>query len=47
MNEVLSDFKSLTRDTKSKLLSSYCLDAYGSFYDKSVCQFSIAWRKTT
>jgi len=49
-NEVLSDFKSLTRDTKSKLLSSYCLDAYGSqlwpFFDKSVCQFFTAWRKT-
>ena len=44
-NEVLSDFKSLTRDTKSKLLSSYCLDAYGSqlwpFYDKSESHFFI------
>ena len=39
-NEVLSDFKHLTRVVKAQLLSSYCLDANASqlwpFYDKSV-----------
>ena len=39
-NQVMNDFKYLCRNIKSQLLSSYCLDAYGSqlwhFYDKSV-----------
>ena len=40
----------LYRNIKSQLLSSYCLDAYGSklwpFYDKSVASFYVAWRRT-
>ena len=39
-NQVMNDFKYLYSNIKSQLLSSYCLDAYGSqlrpFYDKSV-----------
>ena len=35
---------------KSQLLSSYCLDAYGSqlwpFYDRSVKCIYVAWRRT-
>ena len=38
-NQVMNDFKYLYRNIKSQLLSSYCLDAYGSqlwpLYDKS------------
>ena len=49
-NQVMSDFKYLYRSIKSQLLSSYCLDAYGSqlwpFYDKSVKFFYVAWRRT-
>ena len=29
-NEVMSDFKSLSRNVKSQLFSTFCLDAYGS-----------------
>ena len=29
-NEVMSDFKSLSRNAKSQLFSTFCLDAYGS-----------------
>ena len=40
----------LYRTIKSQLLSSYCLDAYGSqlwpFYDKSVKSCYVAWRRT-
>ena len=28
--EVMSDFKSLSRNVKSQLFSTFCLDAYGS-----------------
>ena len=46
----MNDFKYLYRNIKSQLLSSYCLDAYGSqlwpFYDKSVKLFYVAWRRT-
>ena len=46
----MNDFKYLYRNIKSQLLSSYCLDAYGSqlwlFYDKSVKSFYVAWRRT-
>ena len=49
-NQVMNDFKYLYRNIKSHLLSSYCLDAYGSqlwpFYDKSVKLFYVAWRRT-
>ena len=49
-NQVMNDFKYLYRNIKSQLLSSYCLDAYGSqlwpFYDKSVKLFYVAWRRT-
>ena len=49
-NEVLADFKNVTCDIKSRLLSTYCLDVYGCqlwpFYDKCVNQFYVAWRKT-
>ena len=48
-NQVMNDFKYLYRNIKSQLLSSYCLDAYGSqlwpFYDKSVKLFYVAWRR--
>ena len=46
----MNDFKYLYSNIKSQLLSSYCLDAYGSqlwpFYDKSVESFYVAWRWT-
>ena len=29
-NEVMPDFKSLSRNVKSQLFSTFCLDAYGS-----------------
>ena len=45
----MNDFKYLYKNIKSQLLSSYCLDAYGSqlwpFYDKSVKSFYVAWRR--
>ncbi len=49
-NSVLYDFKDIPCDTKSRLLSTYCLDLYGSTlwnYCKSdVDYFYVAWRKT-
>ena len=39
-NSVLYDFKYVSSDVKSRLLSTYCLDAYGSNLEVNV-----AWRK--
>ena len=48
-NEVMSDFKSLSRNVKSQLFSTFCLDAYGSqlwlFFNNSVKLYYTAWRK--
>ena len=48
-NEVMSDFKSLSRDVKCQLFSTFCLDAYGSqlwpFFPNSVKLYYTAWRK--
>ena len=48
-NELLSDFKVLSRDMKSNLFATYCLDAYGSqlwpFYNKLCDVYYCAWRK--
>ena len=46
--QFMNDFKYLYRNIKSQLLSSYCLDAYGSqlwpFYEESF--YVVAWRRT-
>ena len=48
-NEVMSDFKSLSRNVKSQLFSTFCLDAYGSqlwpFLNNSVKLYYTSWRK--
>ena len=48
-NEVMSDFKSLSRNVKSQLFSTFCLDTYGSqlwpFFNNSVKLYCTAWRK--
>ena len=45
----MSDFKSLSRNVKSQLFSTFCLDAYGSqlwpFFNNSVKLYYTAWRK--
>ena len=44
----MSDFKSLSRNVKSQLFSTFCLDAYGSqlwlFLNNSVKLYYTAWR---
>ena len=48
-NELRYDFKLLSCDVKSRLFTSYCLDAYGSqiwsFDSNTVQPFYVAWRK--
>ncbi len=48
-NELNMDFAQLSSDIRSKLMSSYCLDVYGSqlwnYGDDYVKKFYVAWRK--
>ena len=48
-NEVFSDFKLLPCYIKSKLFTTFCIDAYGcqlwNFESKEVHNFYVAWRK--
>ena len=45
-NDVMSDFKSLSRNVKSQLFSTFCLDAYGyGLFNNSVKLYYTAWRK--
>ena len=47
-NEILFDFSSISCDIKSRLMSTYCLDLYGSSlwnYSKDRVNMSVAWRK--
>ena len=47
-NEILFDFSFISCDIKSRLMSTYCLDLYGSSlwnYSKDRVNMSDAWRK--